>query len=70
MLLIWGRFLQIESYGKEFEEMDKASKEEYLASLRRQSSGFSRGISKYRGVARLDTFFYFFYSNLHKSLYF
>ncbi|MCI72688.1 ethylene-responsive transcription factor WRI1-like, partial [Trifolium medium] len=31
--------------------MDKSSKEEYLASLRRQSSGFSRGISKYRGVA-------------------
>lgn len=33
--------------------MDKVTKEEYLASLRRQSSGFSRGVSKYRGVARL-----------------
>lgn len=42
----------IETYAKEFEEMDKASKEEYLNSLRRQSSGFSRGLSKYRGVAR------------------
>lgn len=42
----------IESYTKDLEEMDKVSKEEYLASLRRQSSGFSRGISKYRGVAR------------------
>jgi len=48
--------LQIETYAKEFEEMDKASKEEYLNSLRRQSSGFSRGLSKYRGVARLDTY--------------
>ncbi|PIN09832.1 hypothetical protein CDL12_17586 [Handroanthus impetiginosus] len=32
--------------------MQKLTKEEYLASLRRQSSGFSRGVSKYRGVAR------------------
>lgn len=42
----------IGSYTKEVEEMDKVSKEEYLATLRRQSSGFSRGVSKYRGVAR------------------
>ncbi|GLT50016.1 hypothetical protein SLA2020_235310 [Shorea laevis] len=42
----------LESYAKELEEMHKVSKEEYLASLRRQSSGFSRGVSKYRGVAR------------------
>lgn len=48
-------YVQIETYAKEYEEMEKSSKEEYLASLRRQSSGFSRGISKYRGVARLDT---------------
>ncbi|KAL6570302.1 Ethylene-responsive transcription factor wri1 [Orobanche minor] len=41
-----------EVYTKEVEEMQKLSKEEYLASLRRQSSGFSRGVSKYRGVAR------------------
>ncbi|XWS65399.1 hypothetical protein CRYUN_Cryun05aG0109400 [Craigia yunnanensis] len=39
-------------YEKEIEEMKKVSKEEYLASLRRRSSGFSRGVSKYRGVAR------------------
>lgn len=51
--------MQIETYGKEVEEMDKISREEYLASLRRQSSGFSRGISKYRGVARLDSFSFF-----------
>lgn len=32
--------------------MEKVSKEEYLATLRRNSNGFSRGESKYRGVAR------------------
>ncbi|XVF82618.1 hypothetical protein PTKIN_Ptkin16aG0063600 [Pterospermum kingtungense] len=42
----------IDRYEKEIEEMNKVSKEEYLASLRRRSSGFSRGVSKYRGVAR------------------
>ncbi|KAL5568726.1 hypothetical protein UlMin_025301 [Ulmus minor] len=42
----------IDNYTKEIEEMEKATKEEYLASLRRRSSGFSRGVSKYRGVAR------------------
>ncbi|OMP07667.1 hypothetical protein COLO4_07150 [Corchorus olitorius] len=42
----------IDRYEKEIEEMKKVSKEEYLASLRRCSSGFSRGVSKYRGVAR------------------
>ncbi|KAI8026086.1 Ethylene-responsive transcription factor WRI1 [Camellia lanceoleosa] len=42
----------IDTYTKELGEMQKQSKEEYLASLRRQSSGFSRGVSKYRGVAR------------------
>ncbi|KAG6573908.1 Ethylene-responsive transcription factor WRI1 [Cucurbita argyrosperma subsp. argyrosperma] len=41
-----------ESYTNEMEEMRKVTKEEYLASLRRRSSGFSRGVSKYRGVAR------------------
>ncbi|KAJ4847342.1 Ethylene-responsive transcription factor wri1 [Turnera subulata] len=41
-----------ETYSKEIEEMQKVTREEYLASLRRQSSGFSRGVSKYRGVAR------------------
>ncbi|KAM0941057.1 putative transcription factor AP2-EREBP family [Dioscorea sansibarensis] len=42
----------VQTYMKEYEEMQKMSKEEYLASLRRRSSGFSRGVSKYRGVAR------------------
>ncbi|XP_059312326.1 ethylene-responsive transcription factor WRI1-like isoform X2 [Lycium ferocissimum] len=42
----------METYSKELEEMQRLSKEEYLASLRRMSSGFSRGVSKYRGVAR------------------
>ncbi|TYI86316.1 hypothetical protein E1A91_D04G056800v1 [Gossypium mustelinum] len=42
----------ISDYGKEIEIMQTLTKEEYLASLRRKSSGFSRGVSKYRGVAR------------------
>ncbi|KAM7512419.1 hypothetical protein LguiB_011294 [Lonicera macranthoides] len=42
----------IETYQSDLEKMEKVSKEEYLASLRRMSSGFSRGVSKYRGVAR------------------
>ncbi|PWA93523.1 transcription factor WRI1 [Artemisia annua] len=43
---------KIDTYKKDIEEMEKLSKDEYLASLRRRSSGFSRGVSKYRGVAR------------------
>ncbi|KAF3444757.1 hypothetical protein FNV43_RR14450 [Rhamnella rubrinervis] len=42
----------ISDYEKEIELMHGVTKEEYLASLRRKSSGFSRGVSKYRGVAR------------------
>ncbi|XVE83839.1 hypothetical protein DITRI_Ditri16bG0119900 [Diplodiscus trichospermus] len=42
----------ISDYEKEIEIMQTMTKEEYLASLRRKSSGFSRGVSKYRGVAR------------------
>ncbi|KAM7491027.1 hypothetical protein LguiA_033948 [Lonicera macranthoides] len=42
----------VSDYEKEVEIMENVSKEEYLASLRRRSSGFSRGVSKYRGVAR------------------
>ncbi|KAG6513558.1 hypothetical protein ZIOFF_023890 [Zingiber officinale] len=41
-----------DTYSKEYKEMQSMSKEEYLASLRRRSNGFSRGVSKYRGVAR------------------
>ncbi|XP_062231993.1 ethylene-responsive transcription factor WRI1-like [Phragmites australis] len=39
-------------YEEELKIMENLTKEEYLASLRRKSSGFSRGVSKYRGVAR------------------
>ncbi|KAK8652464.1 hypothetical protein V6N13_126496 [Hibiscus sabdariffa] len=42
----------ISDYEKEVEIMQTLTKEEYLASLRRKSSGFSRGVSRYRGVAR------------------
>ncbi|XP_054808056.1 AP2-like ethylene-responsive transcription factor At1g79700 [Prosopis cineraria] len=42
----------VSEYEKEIEIMRTVTKEEYLASLRRTSSGFSRGVSKYRGVAR------------------
>ncbi|XP_027348154.1 AP2-like ethylene-responsive transcription factor At1g16060 [Abrus precatorius] len=42
----------VSDYEKEIEIMKTVTKEEYLASLRRRSSGFSRGVSKYRGVAR------------------
>ncbi|KAJ0639277.1 putative transcription factor AP2-EREBP family [Helianthus annuus] len=40
------------TYKEEIREMESLSKEEYIGSLRRKSSGFSRGVSKYRGVAR------------------
>ncbi|CDO98253.1 unnamed protein product [Coffea canephora] len=42
----------LSTYGNELSEMEGQSKEEYIGSLRRKSSGFSRGVSKYRGVAR------------------
>ncbi|KAG6625566.1 hypothetical protein CIPAW_16G106300 [Carya illinoinensis] len=42
----------LSTYEKELKEMDGLSREEYIGSLRRKSSGFSRGVSKYRGVAR------------------
>ncbi|EOA22174.1 hypothetical protein CARUB_v10002745mg [Capsella rubella] len=40
------------SYEKEVEEMKHMTRQEYVASLRRKSSGFSRGASIYRGVTR------------------
>ncbi|KAI0518754.1 hypothetical protein KFK09_006190 [Dendrobium nobile] len=42
----------LSAYQEEIREMQGQSKEEYIGSLRRKSSGFSRGVSKYRGVAR------------------
>ncbi|XP_052172946.1 AP2-like ethylene-responsive transcription factor At2g41710 isoform X2 [Diospyros lotus] len=44
----------VTDYTRDLEEMQNVSREEYLASLRRKSSGFSRGISKYRGLPRWD----------------
>ncbi|CAK9310337.1 unnamed protein product [Citrullus colocynthis] len=40
------------TYRDELKEMEGQSREEYIGYLRRKSSGFSRGVSKYRGVAR------------------
>ncbi|WJX61841.1 hypothetical protein P8452_46894 [Trifolium repens] len=42
----------VSSYEKELEEMKSVTKQEFIASLRRKSSGFSRGASIYRGVTR------------------
>ncbi|XP_019193043.1 PREDICTED: AP2-like ethylene-responsive transcription factor ANT isoform X2 [Ipomoea nil] len=42
----------ISMYEKELEEMKNMSRQEYVAHLRRKSSGFSRGASVYRGVTR------------------
>ncbi|OWM69546.1 hypothetical protein CDL15_Pgr014007 [Punica granatum] len=42
----------LSTYQEELTEMEGQSREEYIGSLRRKSSGFSRGVSKYRGVAR------------------
>ncbi|KDP38732.1 hypothetical protein JCGZ_04085 [Jatropha curcas] len=42
----------LSTYETELKEMEGQSREEYIGSLRRKSSGFSRGVSKYRGVAR------------------
>uniref|UniRef100_A0A7N0ULV0 AP2/ERF domain-containing protein n=1 Tax=Kalanchoe fedtschenkoi TaxID=63787 RepID=A0A7N0ULV0_KALFE len=41
----------VSDYTRDLEEMQTVSREEYLASLRRKSSGFSRGMSKYRGLS-------------------
>ncbi|XP_076957994.1 AP2-like ethylene-responsive transcription factor AIL7 [Bidens hawaiensis] len=42
----------VASYAKELEDMKDSTKQEFIASLRRKSSGFSRGASIYRGVTR------------------
>ncbi|CAH9141221.1 unnamed protein product [Cuscuta epithymum] len=39
---------RVTDYTRDLEEMQNLSREDYLASLRRKSSGFTRGISKYR----------------------
>ncbi|KAK6914697.1 AP2/ERF domain [Dillenia turbinata] len=42
----------LNTYEKELEEMKHMSRQEFVAYLRRKSSGFSRGASVYRGVTR------------------
>lgn len=42
----------ISNYEKEVEEMKHMTRQEFVASIRRKSSGFSRGASMYRGVTR------------------
>ncbi|KAI4337087.1 hypothetical protein L6164_015541 [Bauhinia variegata] len=55
-LKYWGPSTHInfplENYQAELEEMKNMSRQEYVAHLRRKSSGFSRGASMYRGVTR------------------
>uniref|UniRef100_A0ACD6AKL6 Uncharacterized protein n=1 Tax=Avena sativa TaxID=4498 RepID=A0ACD6AKL6_AVESA len=55
-LKYWGRDtilnFPLANYDQELKEMEEQSREEYIGSLRRKSTGFSRGVSKYRGVAR------------------
>lgn len=55
-LKYWGHHttlnFSLSIYEEELKEMEGQTKEEYIGSLRRKSSGFSRGVSKYRGVAR------------------
>ncbi|KAL2322876.1 hypothetical protein Fmac_027255 [Flemingia macrophylla] len=53
-LKYWGPSTHInfplENYQNELEEMKNMTRQEYVAHLRRKSSGFSRGASMYRGV--------------------
>ncbi|XP_044982330.1 AP2-like ethylene-responsive transcription factor CRL5 isoform X2 [Hordeum vulgare subsp. vulgare] len=42
----------LETYREEVEEMKSMTRQEFIAHLRRRSSGFSRGASIYRGVTR------------------
>ena len=43
---------KVENYQKEIDDMKNMTRQEYVAHLRRKSSGFSRGASIYRGVTR------------------
>ncbi|XP_044485129.1 AP2-like ethylene-responsive transcription factor AIL1 [Mangifera indica] len=55
-LKYWGSTTHINfplsTYEKELEEMKHMTRQEFVANLRRKSSGFSRGASVYRGVTR------------------
>ncbi|OVA13376.1 AP2/ERF domain [Macleaya cordata] len=56
-LKYWGPTTHINfplsTYEQELEEMKNMNRQEFVANLRRKSSGFSRGASMYRGVTRL-----------------
>ena len=45
----------LKTYSKELQDLRKLSKEEFIASCRRQSHGFCRGKAKYRGVSARPT---------------
>ncbi|KAL6000098.1 hypothetical protein ACLOJK_034776 [Asimina triloba] len=47
-----GRAGKLSTYEKELEGMKNMTRQEFVAHLRRKSSGFSRGASVYRGVTR------------------
>ncbi|KAL9157092.1 hypothetical protein ABFS82_09G122600 [Erythranthe guttata] len=55
-LKYWGPTTHINfplsTYEQELQEMDNMTRQEFVAHLRRKSSGFSRGASMYRGVTR------------------
>ncbi|GAA0173945.1 DNA-binding transcription factor [Lithospermum erythrorhizon] len=55
-LKYWGTSTHInfplENYSKEVEDTKNMTRQEFVAHLRRKSSGFSRGASMYRGVTR------------------
>lgn len=42
----------VNNYEVEIQNADRVSKEELIVSLRRQSKGYSRGTSKFRGVTK------------------
>lgn len=42
----------VTDYARDVEEMQSVSREEYLASLRRKGSGFSRSAAKFKGMTR------------------
>ncbi|CAL9131848.1 unnamed protein product [Musa acuminata var. zebrina] len=48
----------VSCYSREIEEMKCMTKQEFIASIRRKSSGFSRGASIYRGVTRQEIQFF------------
>ena len=53
---LWGRKANLnfdyKTYAKDIENMKSYDFASYIAALRRESSGFTRGVSKYRGVTK------------------